>query len=88
MACAVLRGGQMFDAVLASGTVGHGYIAGRHPERAQRIAILDALFQQDTAFADRIVPTLEDAIDAARNQTARKAAATKVDFFTMVRGED
>jgi len=73
---------------LGNGTVGHGYVAGRKPERAERIAVLDALFQDAPDLAEKGVAVLNDAIAAARAETARKAAATKVDFFTLVRGEN
>ena len=70
------------------GTIGHDYIAGRKPERAQRIALVDALFQENAALAAAALPSLEAAITGKRDDRARKAAATKVDFFTLVRGED
>lgn len=73
---------------LSSGTVGHGYLAGRDTERAEKIAVLDALFQEDGALADKIVPILKAATAEVRMASAQKAAATKVDFFTMTRGEN
>lgn len=74
---------------LADGTVGHGHSQGRDREAAHAIAMIDALAQAGEAEElDRaiVVPLREaHAEDAAVR--ARKAAATKVDFFTMVRGE-
>ena len=75
---------------LADGTVGHGYVQGRDKAHAMRAAALDALMQTDQA--ERLQTTVLDVLvaeaDAARVQRAEKAAATKVEFFTMVRGED
>lgn len=75
---------------LADGMVGHGYVQGRDRTHALQAALIDALMQTDAAGqVDRaILAPLRKA--AADRQTARaaKAAATKVDFFTMVRGED
>ena len=74
---------------LSDGTVGHAYVQGRDRTHALRAAAVDALMQTEAAPALR--PTLDRlaAEEAARRATrAAKAAATKVDFFTMVRGED
>ncbi|MFW2544909.1 phosphonate C-P lyase system protein PhnG [Primorskyibacter sp. 2E107] len=75
---------------LADGTVGHAYIQGRNKDDAQAAALVDALMQ--TGAADRLRAALLDALEAEASATktrrAAKAAATKVDFFTMVRGED
>jgi alpha-D-ribose 1-methylphosphonate 5-triphosphate synthase subunit PhnG len=40
------------------------------------------------ALEDRILTPLRSAETAARSLRATKAAATKVEFFTLVRGED
>ncbi|MBA4742699.1 MAG: phosphonate C-P lyase system protein PhnG, partial [Azoarcus sp.] len=40
------------------------------------------------AIERELIAPLVAAHAAARREAARKAAATKVDFFTMVRGED
>jgi alpha-D-ribose 1-methylphosphonate 5-triphosphate synthase subunit PhnG len=75
---------------LDCGTVGHGYVQGRDKVHAQRVAIVDAWMQ--TPLADQIQREVLNVLEAeaARRQEeqARKSAATKVDFFTMVRGED
>jgi alpha-D-ribose 1-methylphosphonate 5-triphosphate synthase subunit PhnG len=75
---------------LSDGTVGHAWVAGRRTDHAERAAVLDALMQVP---AHR--PTLEPEIRRLaeqqanrRTEAARKAAATRVDFFTMVRGEN
>ena len=75
---------------LEDGTVGHGYVQGRGRERAEAAALIDALMQTGAAEAVRqaILDPLDAAMQAARAARAAKAAATKVDFFTLVRGED
>jgi len=75
---------------LADGTVGHAWVQGRDRGHATRAAVVDALMQ--TAQAAALQITVLDVLvaEAARAASARaeKAAATKVDFFTLVRGED
>ena len=75
---------------LADGHVGHGYVQGRSRQKAEQAALIDALMQTDQAdqVAQEILTPLAEL--AARDRAARtaKAAGTKVDFFTMVRGED
>jgi len=75
---------------LECGTVGHAWVQGRDKGHALRAALVDALMQTDAADAVRaqvIAPLSAEAQDAARRR-AETAAATKVDFFTMVRGEN
>jgi alpha-D-ribose 1-methylphosphonate 5-triphosphate synthase subunit PhnG len=75
---------------LASGEVGFGYTLGRDREKAQMIALCDALVQSNE-FADevetRVIVPLRTAMLARRSARAAEAAATRVDFYTMVRGE-
>jgi alpha-D-ribose 1-methylphosphonate 5-triphosphate synthase subunit PhnG len=75
---------------LESGEVGHGYVQGRSREKARRAAIADALMQSDRApeVEERLIAPLAAGIAAKAGARAAKAAATKVEFFTMVRGED
>lgn len=75
---------------LPDGTVGHGYVQGRSKAAAEVAAKLDALMQTDQAGAirDAILTPLQRSEDEKRKTRAAKAAATKVEFFTMVRGED
>ncbi|MDF1715895.1 MAG: phosphonate C-P lyase system protein PhnG [Antarcticimicrobium sp.] len=75
---------------LAEGAVGHGYVQGRGAARAEAAALIDALMQTEAGGAVRaaILDPLEEAMQTARTARAAKAAATKVDFFTLVRGED
>jgi alpha-D-ribose 1-methylphosphonate 5-triphosphate synthase subunit PhnG len=73
---------------LEDGTVGFGNTAGRDLRKAETIALLDAAFQRDPHMAQRHIPLLAAAIAAKRESQGRKAAATKVEFFTLVRGEN
>ena len=74
---------------LPSGAVGHGYVQGRSKEAARMVALLDAMAEDGMAdTVDRLIVTpLEQMAHTARAARAAKAAATKVEFFTMVRGE-
>lgn len=78
-------------AVVAGETVGHGYVAGRDRLRAEMVARLDALLQMD-GRRERLLRDLVEPLAArraeARAATGRKAAATRVEFFTLVRGDD
>jgi alpha-D-ribose 1-methylphosphonate 5-triphosphate synthase subunit PhnG len=51
---------------------------------------VDALMQTGAAsdLTARVLHPLQSEAEAARATRAAKAAATRVDFFTMVRGED
>jgi len=75
---------------LATGEVGHAYIQGRNKVDAEAVALVDALMQTTTAqtLQAAVLDVLEAEQTAKRDERAAKAAATKVDFFTMVRGED
>lgn len=73
---------------LDGGAMGFSYALGRDARKARLAAILDAQLQAEPAGA-----ALHGAIDAlahrqstARDLASRKAATTKVDFFTLVRG--
>ena len=75
---------------LAEGAVGHGYVQGRNRDHALLAALVDAMMQTDAAdhVARAVLDPLCEAMTARQSTRAAKAAATKVDFFTMVRGED
>jgi alpha-D-ribose 1-methylphosphonate 5-triphosphate synthase subunit PhnG len=75
---------------LASGEVGFGYTLGRDGEKARLIALCDALVQSREfgSMVERdIISPLREQLMARREQAAAETAATKVDFYTMVRGE-
>jgi alpha-D-ribose 1-methylphosphonate 5-triphosphate synthase subunit PhnG len=76
---------------LADGTVGHAYALGRDKEKARLSAIADALWQRSASRADveaKILAPLRTAAAATDQKRRAETAATKVDFFTLVRGED
>lgn len=75
---------------LEDGTVGHAYIQGRRKACAEAAALVDALMQTDHADCVRaqVLTPLQQNREITRSARAAKAAATKVDFFTLVRGED
>jgi alpha-D-ribose 1-methylphosphonate 5-triphosphate synthase subunit PhnG len=76
---------------IGSGQVGHAMIAGRDARKAQLVAVIDALALDPAhsgAIEAGIVAPLEALAQAADTTVRAETAATKVNFFTMVRGED
>jgi alpha-D-ribose 1-methylphosphonate 5-triphosphate synthase subunit PhnG len=73
---------------LDSGAMGFSYALGRDGRKARLAAITDALLQSEieTGPLRRGVFALAQQQQAAHELASRKAAATKVDFFTLVRG--
>jgi alpha-D-ribose 1-methylphosphonate 5-triphosphate synthase subunit PhnG len=75
---------------LASGEVGFGYTLGRDRQKAELIALCDAMIQTqahaEAVEAQVVAPLLAQMI-AARRERAAETAATRVDFYTLVRGE-
>jgi len=75
---------------LATGEVGFGYTLGRDSQKAQMIALCDALVQSDQfagAVEAKVLAPLRAGLIAMRNRKAAETAATRVDFYTLVRGE-
>jgi alpha-D-ribose 1-methylphosphonate 5-triphosphate synthase subunit PhnG len=75
---------------LASGEVGIGYTLGRDRDKAQLIALCDALVQtadHASSIETKVLAPLRHKIDAERRRKAAETAATRVDFYTLVRGE-
>ncbi|QYZ69115.1 phosphonate C-P lyase system protein PhnG [Neotabrizicola shimadae] len=75
---------------LADGIVGHAVVQGRDKTHAHHAAVLDALMQTAgaEAFEGSVLRPLSRVEADRRDALARRAAATRVEFFTMVRGED
>ena len=76
---------------LEDGAIGHAMMLGREPAKAELSAVIDAVCRNASMAArvdaDLIKPIrleLQASDETRRSQTA----ATRVDFFTMVRGED
>lgn len=74
---------------LGDGAVGHGYVQGRDKDHAKRAAVLDAMAQTrpEQIEADYLAPLRAEEA-ARRANTAAEAARTRVEFFTLIRGED
>lgn len=76
---------------LEGNIIGHAQSLGTDKEKVRLAAIFDALWQIDTSrdLVERSILTpVEERIEIDRKKKAEEAAATRVDFFTMVRGED
>jgi alpha-D-ribose 1-methylphosphonate 5-triphosphate synthase subunit PhnG len=74
---------------LGSGETGLAYVAGRDRRHAEVAAAVDAMMQSPglrPRVEGPVVARLDMAQRDRRTLGARKAAATKVDFFTMVTG--
>jgi alpha-D-ribose 1-methylphosphonate 5-triphosphate synthase subunit PhnG len=69
-----------------AGLVGHAYVAGRNERLAELAALADAMLQdprQQPALLRDVVEPLAARQQARRSEIARKAAATRVQFFAM-----
>ncbi|MDQ0509731.1 alpha-D-ribose 1-methylphosphonate 5-triphosphate synthase subunit PhnG [Angulomicrobium amanitiforme] len=75
---------------LADGASGFAYRLGRDARAARAAAIIDALWQDDTrrAAVEAVLKPVRARLAGAAAQVRAETAATKVDFFTLVRGED
>jgi alpha-D-ribose 1-methylphosphonate 5-triphosphate synthase subunit PhnG len=77
--------------LLASGLAGHAHALGTDKPKVRLAAIFDALWQDDDTrrfVEDVILTPVEARIAEEDRQQAEETAATRVDFFTMVRGDD
>ena len=76
---------------LNDGTLGYSYLLGRDRAHAERCALLDALLQQPETrplLEEKIITPLAAWRDEQRQLRAREIASSKVDFFTLVRGDN
>lgn len=76
---------------LEDGSVGHAVALGRDMDKARIAALVDAVCRkpETAALVDaRMITPLRLELDAADETRRQQTAATRVDFFTMVRGED
>jgi len=76
---------------LPSGMAGHGYVAGRNVRHAELAAVFDALLQDPLLSAgleEAVIAPLEAGQRERRRQVAARSAPTRVEFFTLVRGDD
>lgn len=75
---------------LRSGEVGFSYALGRDRDKARLAALCDALWQSDMhrdAVERHVLAPVRMRLESERAETDGRTAATRVDFFTMVRGE-
>lgn len=75
---------------LKDGTCGYSYVIGRNRVHAERCAWLDALLQTEEVSArlwDKVVIPLHEQLQAQRAHQHDDVAASRVNFFTLVRGE-
>ena len=76
---------------LSDGTLGYSYLLGRDKAHAERCALLDALLQQPETrplLEEKIITPLAAWREEQRQLRAREIASSKVDFFTLVRGDN
>ncbi|MFB2551830.1 phosphonate C-P lyase system protein PhnG [Ensifer soli] len=75
---------------LATGEIGHGQRLGTDREAARLSAIFDALAQrrETRGAVEALLAEIEAHIADEDRRKAEETAATRVDFFTMVRGDD
>ena len=75
---------------LSTGEVGFGYTLGRDRQKVRMIALCDAMVQSSEFAAvveAEVIAPLRAAMTARRDRKAAEAAATRVEFYTLVRGE-
>ena len=76
---------------LPTGERGFAHILGRDAEKARLAAIADALWLRQASRGDVetvILAPIAERLAAEAAKTRAETAATRVDFFTLVRGED
>ena len=69
---------------------GFGYVGGRSKRHAELAAICDGLLQQEEWFSlvqNEVIQLLQAKLIERQQQQHRQTDATKVEFFTMLRGE-
>jgi alpha-D-ribose 1-methylphosphonate 5-triphosphate synthase subunit PhnG len=73
-----------------SGEVGFSYLLGRDHDKARLAAVCDALWQSGRrdAIERNVLAPIRTRLERERAEKREQAAATRVDFFTLVRGED
>ena len=76
---------------LSTGETGFAYSLGRDPKKARLAALCDALWQRQSCRSDleqNVLTPLRRAQQERLDLARARTAATRVDFFTLVRGED
>ncbi len=75
---------------IETGEVGFSYVVGRNKKQALLIALADAHLQNDENqhWHNMLLNPLAKLLEQRIEQQERDVMQTKVDFFTLVRGED
>jgi alpha-D-ribose 1-methylphosphonate 5-triphosphate synthase subunit PhnG len=76
---------------LATGEIGFGYVLGRDRDKARLAALCDALWQSAAhrgAVEENVLAPLRSRQRERLARARGETAATKVDFFTLVRGDN
>jgi alpha-D-ribose 1-methylphosphonate 5-triphosphate synthase subunit PhnG len=70
--------------------LGYSYIAGRNKTHAELAALADAHLQgaRHRSWVCQIIELLDARRQSREAEAARRHASTRVDFFTLLRGED
>jgi alpha-D-ribose 1-methylphosphonate 5-triphosphate synthase subunit PhnG len=75
---------------LSTGEVGFGYVLGRDKQKAAMMALCDAMVQSEELAElaeEHVIAPLRATLSTKRERKAAESAATRVDFYTLVRGE-
>ena len=70
--------------------IGHAWVRGSNGRHAELAACADALMQdagQRAHVQAQVLEPLRESLQQRRASASKKAAASKVEFFTVVRGE-
>jgi alpha-D-ribose 1-methylphosphonate 5-triphosphate synthase subunit PhnG len=76
---------------IPSGEVGFSYVLGRDRDKARLAALCDALWQNPSSrepLERHVLAPIKARQESERARQRALTAATRVDFFTLVRGED
>lgn len=76
---------------LSTGETGFSYLLGRATRRARLAAILEAAGQRPTyrrSIVQHLIRPVAERVERERRLSRQETAATRVEFFTLVRGED
>ncbi len=74
-----------------SGTLGYSYLLGRNKHHAEQCAVIDALLQEPEHFhtlMEALIAPLEAEREAKISARCAEVNTSKVDFFTLVRGDN
>ncbi len=70
--------------------LGFGYCSGRDHKKSELVAVIDALLQTEDygqLLQEKVIDPLFEEMESKNRQYKEKTDNTKVNFFTMVRGD-